>query len=59
MKLTTCLYLVPSLKIHSFLASCSPYTSVSQTVVRGGLPGGPQGVSEENALQKLYQTLNR
>jgi hypothetical protein len=29
-------------------------TSVSQTVVRGG----PQAVSEENALQKLYQTLN-
>jgi hypothetical protein len=46
MKLTTCLYLVPSLKIHGFLSSCSLYTSVSQTVVRGGLPGGPQGVSE-------------
>jgi hypothetical protein len=28
--------------------------SVSQTVVRGG----PQGASEENALQNLYQTLN-
>jgi hypothetical protein len=33
------------------------YSSVSQTVIRGGAPGGPQAVLEENALQKLYQTL--
>jgi hypothetical protein len=30
------------------------YVSVYETVVRGGL----QAVSEEKALQKLYQTLN-
>jgi len=34
------------------------WSSVSQTVVRGGSPSGPQAVSEEKALQKLYQTLN-
>jgi hypothetical protein len=34
------------------------YTSVSQTVVCGGSPVGPQAVSEEKPLQKLYQTLN-
>jgi hypothetical protein len=28
-------------------------------VVRGGSPGGPQAVSEEKALPKLYQTLNK
>jgi hypothetical protein len=27
-------------------------------VVRGGSPGGPQAVSEENLCKKLYQTLN-
>jgi hypothetical protein len=27
-------------------------------VVRGSLPGGPQAVSEENALQKFYLSLN-
>jgi hypothetical protein len=29
-----------------------------QSVVRGSLPGGPQAVSEENALQKFYLSLN-
>jgi hypothetical protein len=27
-------------------------------VVRGGSPAGPQAVSEEHGLQKLYQTLD-
>jgi hypothetical protein len=27
-------------------------------VVHGGLPGGPQVVLKEKALQKLYQKLN-
>jgi hypothetical protein len=34
------------------------YASVSQTVVHGVSSGGLQTVSEEKALQKLYQTLN-
>jgi hypothetical protein len=29
-----------------------------QTVVLDGSPGGPQVVSEQKALKKLYQTLN-
>jgi hypothetical protein len=32
--------------------------SSSQSVVRGGSPVGPQVVSEEKALQKLYLVLN-
>jgi hypothetical protein len=37
----------------------TPYASVYQTVVHGGLPGGLQAVSEEKSLQKLYQTLSK
>jgi hypothetical protein len=37
----------------------NPQISDYQTVVGSGLPGGPHAVSEVQALQKLYQTLNK
>jgi hypothetical protein len=34
------------------------WSSVYQTVVRGGSPGGPQRFPKKKTLKKLYQTLN-
>jgi hypothetical protein len=34
------------------------WSSVSQTVVLGCSPSGPQALSEEKALQKLYHAVN-
>jgi hypothetical protein len=43
-------------KAYIYFNSSSGYRSVSQTAVRGGSPGGPQGVSEEKFAANVSDT---